>query len=143
MKEQSTTMPEAYRKPCQQFLNGLYVLWAGSWIEPAWRSEAAVDDWWGRMVQAADDVCRKAHEALPESEHGFVDHTVFCLMESIEQRIARETGGPHARRNQVEKLISKMGYVKKENEQHDDAGNPELAEMPGQTAQQGLLHSGD
>jgi len=107
-------MPEAYRKPCQQFLNGLYVLWAGSWMEPYWRDDKAGDDWWERLVQTADETCQKAHTALPESEHEFIDLMTFCALLSAEQRIARETGNRHARRNQVKRLIERMGYVKKE-----------------------------
>lgn len=116
MNEQNTTMPEKVREPCKKFLNDLYIIWAGSWMEPYWRDEKAVDEWWARMVRAADEACRKAHDSLPESEHEFIDHTVFCLVSSIEQRIARERGGPSARKTQVERLIRKMGYVKAGNE---------------------------
>lgn len=127
---ENTTMPESFRKPCQKFLNDLYIIWAGSWMEPHWRDEKAVNEWWGRIVQAADEAYQKAHASLPESEHDFIDHTILCMVESIEQRVAREKGGPTARKTQVERLIRRMGYQRLSKEEQEATIDHEKAKRP-------------
>ena len=112
--EQNSLMPEEARPAAKAFLNDLFRLWATFWRQPEWRGEEAVDEWWHRAVEMADEASGRAAKALPESEQDLVNTCLVILIAFAERRNAGNPKALARSRKFVDSQLEKLGFVRKE-----------------------------